>query len=776
MRFTQISAKLPLFVVGIALVVGVGVGGATLLVASSALSASTQLRLESVATARVTALQELFGEVTRDIQMLADSSMTYEMVRKFGVSVRQLGDDSTSILQAYYAPPEAVADDDRAAAGEAISRAAYDGNLTRYDPILQRARQRYDYGSLYLFDPNGNLLYSTQRGSDLGGKFGEGGALATTTLGQAFAAANAADRGVVAFEDLAPYAPEGGEAIGFMATTIVDPAGTRLGVLAVQVPSDRINQIMSDRTGLGETGDVVILGDDDLLRSDTAATPGSDLLIRQATRASEQADVETSVAPFNALGAQWRIVATQGRAEAMAAVADMQHLVVLIGAALLALTSLVAVLMVRSITKPISRLTHSMDELSGGNLSVEVIGGERQDEVGAMSRAVEVFRQNGLAIAELRDKDVVSQRQRAADRAAMMAELQRAFGEVVQAATAGDLAKRIETTFVDPELTSLARNINHLLDTVEAGIVETGDVLSALANADLSRRMSGHYQGAFNRLKTDTNAVAERFSQIVTQLKTTSVNLKNATFEILEGANDLSRRTANQAGTIERTADATEQLTKTVTHNATRAEDARARAQDAHQSAERGEHVMATATAAMERILTSSGKIASVSNMIDDIAFQTNLLALNASVEAARAGDAGKGFAVVAVEVRRLAQSAAVASADIKSLIEQSLGEIHSGTSLVSEAATTLGEIIGEVRGVAGLVSDIASDSRAQASSLAKVNAAIRELEEATQHNAALVEETNAAVEQTNAQATELDTIVDLFRKSGNATQRRVAA
>lgn len=211
-RFSQIANKLPIFVVAIALVVGVGVGGATLLVASSALSDSTHLRLESVATSRVTALQDLFGQVAQDMQMLADNSLTFETVRKFGVSVRQLGENSTTILQTYYAPPEAVADEDRAAAGEEISRAAYDGNLTRYDPIFQRARQRYDYGSLYLFDPNGNLVYSTQRGADLGGKFGEGAALGATALGQAYLAATTAERGNIILEDFAPYSPTGGEA------------------------------------------------------------------------------------------------------------------------------------------------------------------------------------------------------------------------------------------------------------------------------------------------------------------------------------------------------------------------------------------------------------------------------------------------------------------------------------------------------------------------------------------------------------------------------------
>ena len=172
---------------------------------------------------------------------------------------------------------------------------------------------------------------------------------------------------------------------------------------------------------------------------------------------------------------------------------------------------------------------------------------------------------------------------------------------------------------------------------------------------------------------------------------------------------------------------------------------------------------MRQANEAMGRITESSGKISNIIGLIDDIAFQTNLLALNASVEAARAGDAGKGFAVVAVEVRRLAQSAASASAEVKVLIEQSAREVSGGSKLVAEAASKLEAMLHAVRGNRELLEGIARESREQASSIEEVNAAVRQMDEMTQHNAALVEETNAAIEQTEAQASELDRIVAVF-------------
>ena len=178
---------------------------------------------------------------------------------------------------------------------------------------------------------------------------------------------------------------------------------------------------------------------------------------------------------------------------------------------------------------------------------------------------------------------------------------------------------------------------------------------------------------------------------------------------------------------------------------------------------------MAQATEAMERITASSSKISNIIGLIDDIAFQTNLLALNASVEAARAGDAGKGFAVVAVEVRRLAQSAASASSDVKALIETSSGEVGAGTRLVAEAAAKLEAMLDAAKANSALMDGIARDSREQASAIEEVSVAVRQMDEMTQHNAALVEQTNAAIEQTEAQASELDRIVDVFKLDPNS-------
>ncbi|WEK05215.1 MAG: methyl-accepting chemotaxis protein [Candidatus Devosia phytovorans] len=442
----------------------------------------------------------------------------------------------------------------------------------------------------------------------------------------------------------------------------------------------------------------------------------------------------------------------------------------------LLLTGLAAYIVHSSVTRRISRITAVMDQLTAGHYDVDVPYQANRDEIGAMSRSVEVFRENGMRISQMTEADAARIVADEEQRRAMMSALQAAFGEVVDAAVAGDFSKRVHAEFPDAELNSLGSSVNALVETVDKGLSETGTILEALSRTDLTVRMQGDYRGAFAKLKNDANGVADTLSQVVTQLKQTSRSIKTATGEILSGANDLSERTTKQAATIEETSAAMEQLAATVLQNADRARDANNNAQSVSRIAEEGGEVMGKTTVAMERISASSAKISNIIGLIDDIAFQTNLLALNASVEAARAGDAGKGFAVVAVEVRRLAQSAAQASSEVKALIDASAGEVAAGTKLVNEASTKLENVLTSIKANSALMDGIARDSREQASAIDEVTVAVRQMDEMTQHNAALVEETNAAIEQTESQASELDRVIDVFVVSGAGSLRAAAS
>jgi methyl-accepting chemotaxis protein len=358
----------------------------------------------------------------------------------------------------------------------------------------------------------------------------------------------------------------------------------------------------------------------------------------------------------------------------------------------------------------------------------------------------------------------------------MLERLEASFGEVLARASAGDFTARVDTDLDDAVLNRLAGNVNTLVATVGNGLEKTGEMLAALARTDLTHRVEGHEAGAFEQLRVDANAVAETLTGVVAQLRQTSRSLKTATGEMLSGANDLAERTTKQAATIQETSATVEQLAVTVAANAKRADEARGVAGSVTRTAEEGGLVMHQATEAMDRITQSSAKISNIIGLIDDIAFQTNLLALNASVEAARAGDAGKGFAVVAIEVRRLAQSAAKASADVKVLIEQSGTEVSGGSRLVADAAAKLETMLAAARSSNALMDGIARESREQAVAVEGVSRAVRQLDEMTQHNAALVQETNAAIEQTEAQASELDRVVAVFTLADSPAPVMVSA
>ena len=299
---------------------------------------------------------------------------------------------------------------------------------------------------------------------------------------------------------------------------------------------------------------------------------------------------------------------------------------------------------------------------------------------------------------------------------------------------------------------------------IEKAVSAAGAVLKEMAQGDLTGRVTETLDAEFESIKTDTNGVAEKMAGIVGQLKGTARTLRTATGEILSGANDLSERTTRQAATIEETAASIEQLSVAVVENAKRAANASGRAQSLARNATDGGAAIKEANGAMGAIEASSAKISNIIGLIDDIAFQTNLLALNASVEAARAGEAGNGFAVVAVEVRRLAQSAANASSEVKALIEASAGEVRTGSQLVARAAEMLLDILAGAEESAQLIDRIAQENQSQSAALEEVSVAVRQMDEMTQHNAALVEEINASIEQTEAQAVALDSIVDVFR------------
>jgi methyl-accepting chemotaxis protein len=336
--------------------------------------------------------------------------------------------------------------------------------------------------------------------------------------------------------------------------------------------------------------------------------------------------------------------------------------------------------------------------------------------------------------------------------------------EIVAAAGNGNFAKRLSTEGKEGVLLDLSIGINQLMQTNETSLAEIAQVLQALAKGDLTKMITNDYAGTFGQLKNDANMTVEKLKSIVYQIQSASNSINSGVQEIAAGNNDLSRRTEEQANSLEKTATTITQLTATVQHNAENAKYANQLADAATTIAKKGNDVVGQVVETMDSINESSRKVVEIISVIDNIAFQTNILALNAAVEAARAGEQGRGFAVVATEVRNLAQRAASAAGEIKSLIGDSVDKVEGGSQLVAQAGETMNEIVQAIYSVTTVMTEISAASIEQSSGIAQVNRAISQIDEVTQQNAALVEEAAASAESLEDQAQKLLVTVSHFK------------
>ncbi|WP_376742546.1 methyl-accepting chemotaxis protein [Ensifer canadensis] len=405
---------------------------------------------------------------------------------------------------------------------------------------------------------------------------------------------------------------------------------------------------------------------------------------------------------------------------------------ILLAAALAIVMAALAI--VRSVVKPVEKLKASMRSIADEDLSSEVPETDRGDEIGQMAKVLVVLRDSVRERLELRFREAEQQDRLASERRG---------NEQRQRATADAQADAMETV---------------------------GAALELLASGDLTAEI-GDIAPEYGKLRQDFNTAVAALRDVIGSISHSTEIVTASAGDISEAANNLSRRTEQQAAALEETAAALDEITSTVRHSSDRANEARNMVDETRASAAKSGGIVRNAIDAMGRIETSSSRISQIIGVIDEIAFQTNLLALNAGVEAARAGEAGRGFAVVAQEVRELAQRSAGAAKEIKALIGTSVREVGAGVELVRSTGDALTEIEALVNRVNEQVALIATAAREQATGLAEVNTAVNSMDQMTQQNAAMVEETTAASQTLAAESRELKMLLTKFRLRETARQ-----
>lgn len=560
------------------------------------------------------------------------------------------------------------------------------------------------------------------------------GPLANTSLAEVFNKAMASPAGQAQFADYEGYEPLNGTISSFVGAPITSGEGSTIGVLAVHLHHDELQEYMMEGLTFGPETEAYVIGSDfsaaspptrgeafalldSMPRSQQAiaALESTEVtILPDVRRVSDTPDADPSAyaitVPIDLFDEHWGLVVEKGNSEIFAEVNALMIRQIFVTLAAVGITLLLGFFIGRSITQPLSRVTGAIHRIGDGSLDAEVVDIDRRDELGDIAKAVE--RQRSL---------LLQQRELEAERARQQEELQR--------------------------------------------VVEgMRDGMTRLAAGNLSTPIDTAFAETYEVLRINYNQTLEQLNATISQVVEVAESIRARSNEISNASVDLSRRTENQAAALEETAAALDAMTTSVKANASGAVEVESTVKTTRSEAEESGKVVKAAVSKMTEIQRSSEKISNISGTIEDIAFQTNLLALNAGVEAARAGDAGKGFAVVASEVRALAQRSSDAAKEIKTLITSSSQHVRTGVDQVNRAGEVIENIVGRVAHISELMTGIAAGAAEQSSGLSEINIGVTQLDQVTQQNAAMVEESTAASQGMAQDATNLAGLVSHFQ------------
>lgn len=722
----SLKYKLPALIVGFSLLVAAVLQTASYLEQRATAFSRAEESFHVAAQARKGALDAWVKRVTEDVLLTARTPSTADAIVRLGTAFAGIPGGALKPLQDVYITNNPNPVGQRQLLVTAEGSFSYFRQHAVFHPYFDELRTQRDFYDVFLFDLNGNAVYTVFKELDFANNFITG-PYADSGLGQVYRQALEGKPGEVFMSDFEPYAPSNDAPAGFVASQVVGPNGRPIGVVAFQLPLGTVAAMVNNELGLGETGDAYLTSADGVART-PSRFEGRFAVLEALQPTPQIADIANSVEGFRddaplqsgntglaetilikAPGVTWGLVMERDLDEIMApslkALVRMLEVTAVCALLVLGLGLLIA----RSVTRPIEKISQAIKAVADGDLNLSVSGVDRQDEVGQMARALDGLREK-LTVAEVLEK------QREEQQAAQQ----------------------------------------HVVEALSIG-------LQNLSAGKLNESIEEPFAPEYEMLRSDFNDTLGKLDQIMSQVVGTAGTIRARSTEINRASEDLSHRTENQAAALEETAAALDELTSSVKSAADGAREVENIVRQARKEAEESGTVVQGAVSAMTEIEKSSEHISQIIGVIDDIAFQTSLLALNAGVEAARAGDAGRGFAVVASEVRALAQRSSAAAKEIKTLTSASTQHVGRGVDQVGRAGTALASIVDRVAHISTLVSEIASGAAEQSTGLAEINIGVTQLDQVTQQNAAMVEESTAASHALHQEATALAELMSQF-------------